>query len=203
MSALNADAKNGKSFYLKTKGEAEELLRSNSSGIEITIFRPSVIFGKKDSFFNRFAKLLKISPLFFPLACYKTKFSPIYVLDLVEMMTNSIKDPDSYNKSYQLCGPKTYTLKELVSYTSKTLGFNCLIIPLNNVLSRIQAKIFDFLPGKPFSTDNYLSAQTDSICECNDLFRYNIKATAIEDVVPQYLSGYEYRSFYSKFRNNS
>ena len=56
LSALNADAKNGKSFYLKTKGEAEELLRSNSAGIEITIFRPSVIFGKKDSFFNRFAK---------------------------------------------------------------------------------------------------------------------------------------------------
>tara|TARA_B100001250_G_scaffold69254_1_gene55579 strand:+ start:315 stop:1271 length:957 start_codon:yes stop_codon:yes gene_type:complete len=203
LSALNADTKNGKSFYLKTKGEAEELLRSNSAEIEITIFRPSVIFGRKDSFFNRFAKLLKISPLFFPLACHKTKFSPIYILDLVEMMTNTIKDPESYNKTYQVCGPKTYTLKDLVSYTSKTLGLKCLIIPLNNVFSRIQAKIFDFLPGKPFSTDNYLSAQTDSICECNDLFKYNIKATAIEDVVPQYLSGYEYRSFYSKFRNNS
>ena len=86
LSALNADTKNGKSFYLKTKGEAEELLRSNSAEIEITIFRPSVIFGRKDSFFNRFAKLLKISPLFFPLACHKTKFSPIYVLDLNQLL---------------------------------------------------------------------------------------------------------------------
>ena len=164
ISALGADAKNGKSFYLKTKGEAEKLLRSNSVGIKTTILKPSVIFGKKDSFFNRFAKLLKICPFFFPLACYKTKFSPIYVLDVVEMIAKSINDPNSYNKSYQLCGPKTYSLKNLISFTSETLDLKCVIIPLNNTLSYIQARVFDFLPNKPFSTDNYLSAQTDSIC---------------------------------------
>ena len=202
ISALGADAKNGKSFYLKTKGEAEKLLRSNSVGIKTTILKPSVIFGKKDSFFNRFAKLLKICPFFFPLACYKTKFSPIYVLDVVEMIAKSINDPNSYNKSYQLCGPKTYSLKNLISFTSETLDLKCVIIPLNNTLSYIQARVFDFLPNKPFSTDNYLSAQTDSICECNDLFRYNIKPTAIEDIVPQYLAGYKYHSFYSMFRKN-
>ena len=202
ISALGADAKNGKSFYLKTKGEAEKLLHSNSVGIKTTILKPSVIFGKKDSFFNRFAKLLKICPFFFPLACYKTKFSPIYVLDVVEMIAKSINDPNSYNKSYQLCGPKTYSLKNLISFTSETLDLKCVIIPLNNTLSYIQARVFDFLPNKPFSTDNYLSAQTDSICECNDLFRYNIKPTAIEDIVPQYLAGYKYHSFYSMFRKN-
>ena len=202
ISALGADAKNGKSFYLKTKGEAEKLLRSNSVGIKTTILKPSVIFGKKDTFFNRFAKLLKICPFFFPLACYKTKFSPIYVLDVVEMIAKSINDPNSYNKSYQLCGPKTYSLKNLISFTSETLDLKCVIIPLNNTLSYFQARVFDFLPNKPFSTDNYLSAQTDSICECNDLFRYNIKPTAIEDIVPQYLAGYKYNSFYSMFRKN-
>ncbi len=202
ISALGADAKNGKSFYLKTKGEAEKLLHSNSVGIKTTILKPSVIFGKKDSFFNRFAKLLKICPFFFPLACYKTKFSPIYVLDVVEMIAKSINDPNSYNKSYQLCGPKTYSLKNLISFTSETLDLKCVIIPLNNTLSYFQARVFDFLPNKPFSTDNYLSAQTDSICECNDLFRYNIKPTAIEDIVPQYLAGYKYHSFYSMFRKN-
>ena len=202
ISSLCADSKNGKSFYLKTKGEAEKLLRSNSVGIKTTILKPSVIFGKKDSFFNRFAKLLKICPFFFPLACYKTKFSPIYVLDVVEMIAKSINDPNSYDKSYQLCGPKTYSLKNLISFTSETLDLKCVIIPLNNTLSYFQARVFDFLPNKPFSTDNYLSAQTDSICECNDLFRYNIKPTAIEDIVPQYLAGYKYHSFYSMFRKN-
>jgi nucleoside-diphosphate-sugar epimerase len=201
MSALNADAVNGNSHYLRTKGEAENLLHSNNAGINVTSFRPSVIFGRDDSFFNRFANLLKMTPLFFPLACHATKFAPVYVLDVAEMMARSIKDPDSYNQRFQLCGPDTYTLEDLVNYTANAIGVKRAIISLNDILSRIQAAIFDFVPGKPFSTDNYLSAKTDSICECNDLARYNIRATAIESVVPQYLTNYSYRSHYTEFRS--
>jgi len=197
VSALNADSKNAKSFYLKTKGKAEELLHSNKIGMKVTSFRPSVIFGKSDSFFNRFANLLKMTPIFFPLACYKTKFAPIYVLDLVEMVIKAINDSSSYDRKFNLCGPKIYTLKDLVAYTAKTMDKKCIIIPLNNFFSLMQAKIFDFIPGKPFSTDNYLSAQTDSICKSNDLKLYNINPTPIEDIVPKYINNYNYDSFYS------
>lgn len=203
MSALNADATNGKSHYLRSKGEAEDLLHSNNSRINVTSFRPSVIFGKHDSFFNRFAGLLKITPLFFPLACHATKFAPVYVLDVAEMMARSLNDPKSYNQRFQLCGPKTYSLKDLVNYTAQTLGLKRTIISLNDILSRIQATFFDFVPGKPFSTDNYLSAKTDSVCECNDLARYNIQATAIESIVPQYLNNTSNRSAYMQFRIES
>ena len=203
MSALNADATNGKSHYLRTKGEAEDLLHSNTAKIHVTSFRPSIIFGSGDSFFNRFAKLLKMTPIFFPLACHSSKFAPVYVLDIVEMMVRSLKDPDSYGQRFQLCGPRIYTLKELVSFTAKTIGVNRKIIPLNDILSRVQATIFDFVPGKPFSTDNYLSAKTDSVCECNDLMRYGIRPTAIESVVPQYLTNHSYRSRYTEFRSTS
>lgn len=203
MSALNADAQKGLSHYLRTKGEAEDLLHSNTAGIHVTSFRPSVIFGKNDNFFNRFANLLKMTPLVFPLACYKSKFSPVYVLDVVEVMTRSLIMPESYEQRYQLCGPKTYTLEELVKYTAKVLGIKRTIIPLNDILSRIQAAIFDFMPGKPFSTDNYLSAKTESICEVHDLARFDIDATAIESVVPQYLIHYTYRSRYTEFRSES
>ena len=197
VSALNADSKNAKSFYLKTKGKAEELLHSNKIGMKVTSFRPSVIFGKSDSFFNRFANLLKMTPIFFPLACYKTKFAPIYVIDLVEMVIKAINDSSSYDRKFNLCGPKIYTLKDLVAYTAKTMDKKCIIIPLNNFFSLMQAKIFDFIPGKPFSTDNYLSAQTDSICKSNDLKLYNINPTPIEDIVPKYINNYNYDSFYS------
>ncbi|GJM05117.1 MAG: complex I NDUFA9 subunit family protein [marine bacterium B5-7] len=203
MSALNADALNGKSHYLRTKGKAEDLLHSNNTEINVTSFRPSIIFGKNDNFFNRFASLLKMTPLFFPLACHASKFAPVYVMDVAEMMTHSIKDPESYNKKYHLCGPQTYSLKELVTYTSQTLGLKRKVISLNDILSRIQAAVFDFVPGKPFSTDNYLSAKIDSVCECNDLVRYNIKATAIESIVPQYLNNTSYRSAYMQFRSAS
>lgn len=203
MSALNADTINGKSHYLRTKGEAEDLLHSNNAGINVTSFRPSIIFGENDSFFNRFVSLLKITPFFFPLACHATKFAPVYVLDVTEMMTRSLNDPQSYNKKFQLCGPQTYSLKDLVNYTAQTLGLKRKIISLNDILSRIQATVFDFVPGKPFSTDNYLSAKTDSVCECNDLTRYNIQATAIESIVPQYLNNTSYRSAYMQFRCES
>ena len=138
-----------------------------------------------------------MTPIFFPLACYKTKFAPIYVLDLVEMMIKAINDSSSYDRKFNLCGPKIYTLKDLVAYTAKTMDKKCIIIPLNNFFSLMQAKIFDFIPGKPFSTDNYLSAQTDSICKSNDLKLYNINPTPIEDIVPKYINNYNYDSFYS------
>ncbi len=203
ISALNADAVNGKSHYLRTKGEAEDLLHTNTANIHVTSFRPSIIFGHGDNFFNRFAKLVKMMPVFFPLACHSSKFAPVHVLDLVEMMTRSLNDPVSYSQKFQLCGPRVYTLKELVCFTAKTLGVTRKIIPLNDILSRIQATVFDFVPGKPFSTDNYLSAKTDSVCECNDLMRYGIQPTAIESVVPQYLTSHSYRSRYTEFRSTS
>ena len=203
MSALNADASNGASHYLRSKGRAEDLLHAAGPELRVTSFRPSVIFGPNDSFFNRFARLLRFTPLCFPLACHNARFAPVYVLDVVEMMARSLKDPDSYDRKYQLCGPKTYTLRELVEYTAKVIGLRRRIIPLNDRLSRLQAAVFDFVPGKPFSTDNYLSAQTDSVCEANDLARYALTPTALESVVPGYLKRRSYRSAYARFRRRS
>ena len=203
MSALNADASNGASHYLRSKGRAEDLLHAAGPELRVTSFRPSVIFGPNDSFFNRFARLLRLTPLCFPLACHNARFAPVYVLDVVEMMARSLKDPASYDQKYQLCGPKTYTLRELVEYTARVIGARRRIIPLNDRLSRLQAAVFDFVPGKPFSTDNYLSAQTDSICETNDLARYALSPTALESVVPGYLKRRSYRSAYARFRRRS
>lgn len=203
MSALNADAETGKSHYLRTKGVAEDLLHNNTAGIQVTSFRPSVIFGRSDSFFNRFAKLLKLTPLVFPLACYNSKFAPVYVLDVVEMMARTLKAPASYGERYQLCGPRTYTLQELVQYTADILGLKRKIITLNDIVSRLQAAIFDFVPGKPFSTDNYLSTKVDSVCSVHDLARFDIEARSIESIVPSYLTHHNYRSRYTEFRSEA
>ncbi|MEE9552357.1 MAG: complex I NDUFA9 subunit family protein [Gammaproteobacteria bacterium] len=204
MSALNADAVNGPSYYLKSKGEAEGLIHAAAvHGIRVTSFRPSVIFGHDDNFFNRFAALLKMTPIFFPLACPYTKFAPVFIEDVAEAIARSIKDPDSYGKRFNLCGPHDYTLQELVCYTAKQLGIRRLVIPLSDILSRIQATVFDFVPGKPFSTDNYLSTKVDSICSHNDLTKLGIEPTALEAVVPKYLSRQFQRARYDTFRRQS
>ena len=203
MSALNADPKKGTSYYLKSKGAAENLVHlAAKQGLHVTSYRPSVIFGPDDSFFNRFARLLKMTPFIFPLACPKSRFAPVYVGDVADAFVKTLSDPNSYGQRYDLCGPETYTLQELVSYTASCLGITRHIIPLGDLVSRIQAALFDFVPGKPFSTDNYLSAKLDSICEKNDLSKLGITPMTIKAIVPQYLANKKQRARYYQFRRH-
>lgn len=210
MSALNADAEKGSSHYLKTKGKAENLVHA-AANINVTSFRPSVIFGPGDSFFNRFAQLLKISPLIFPLACANARFAPVYVEDVALAFVKTLNDPDSYDQRYDLCGPKQYTLLELVKLTSSLCGRKRLIIPLPDLVARIQGLFFDLfgfcftLLGieKPFSTDNYLSTKMPSVTEENDLLNLNIPPQYLEGIVAQYLSGTSKRNQYYHFRQHA
>lgn len=205
MSALNADADNGSSHYLKTKGEAEHLaLAAESYDLHVSAFRPSVIFGPDDRFFNRFAKLLKLMPWLFPLACPKARFAPVYVEDVAEAFTRALKDSDCYGQAYDLCGPHEYTLQQLVEYTAECTDTKRSVIPLNDLLSRLQARVFDFVPGKPFSTDNYRSAKIDNVCtDGSDLIAFGIDPTAVEAVVPRYLGHRNMRSRYYEFRREA
>jgi NADH dehydrogenase len=183
MSALNADAQRGTSNYLKTKGAAEDYLHANAGGVAVTSFRPSVIFGPDDSFFNRFAALLKI-PGPFPLACPKARFAPVYVGDVAEAFARSLDDPATFDQRYDLCGPRVFTLRELVDYTVEAMGERKPIVELNDTLSRLQAKVLGVMPGRPFTMDNYRSMQMDSVCEHDGLGRLGIVPTDVDAIIP-------------------
>ena len=188
MSALHADAQQSPSYYLKSKGQGEDLVhRASSEGLAVTSFRPSVIFGENDAFFNRFSHLLKLAPLVFPLACPHSKFSPVYVGDVVHAFVAALKIPETIGQRYDLCGPKIYQLYDLVTYVMTLTGHRRLIINLPNVMARIQAWLLEFVPGKPFCRDNYRSLQIDSVCKQAFPAVFNLKPAAIESVVPQYL----------------
>ena len=183
MSALNAKP-NGPSFYLSTKGKAENYVKTFcDEAISYTIFKPSVIFGEKDSFLNRFASLLKITPGLFPLACPDARFAPVYVGDVAKKMVQSINDKASFDQTYNLCGPNIYTLKELVQYTANICGYKVKVIGLPNSLSKLQANVFEYVPGKPFSKDNYKSLSIDSICEDSAACM-----TSLQAIAPCYLN---------------
>jgi NADH dehydrogenase len=186
MSALHADAEHGPSLYLRSKGEAEQLvIEAEQHGLHVTRFCPSVIFGPGDSFFNRFASLLQFAPVF-PLACPGARFAPIYVEDVARAFMLSLTDDNTIGQAYNLCGPNTYTLKELVSYTAHCCGYRRLIIGLNNTASALQARVLGLLPGKPMSYDNYLSLTVDSVCEEDFPARFGTPVP-LEEVVPAYL----------------
>lgn len=202
MSALNADACVGASHYLRTKGEAEDLVhRENSHEFRVTSFRPSVIFGPRDRFFNRFAKLLRLCPFVFPLACASTRFSPVYVGDVTQAFVTTLNIPEATGKRYELCGPHEYTLQQLVEYTAEVMDLSRRVIPLSDKLSLRQAKLLQMLPGKPFSQDNYSSLQVNSVCAGeNGLQALGIHPVALESVVPKYLGRRSQRARYHEFR---
>ncbi len=202
MSALNADAQMGRSHYLRSKGLGEELVHA-AQGLHTTSFRPSVIFGPEDSFFNRFAALLKFSPLIFPLACPQARFAPVYIGDVAKSFALALNEMASFGQHYELCGLRIYTLKQLVEYTAHVINVRRKIIGLNDGLSRLQARIFDRLPGKPFSLDNYYSLQTDSICRSPFPALFNILPASIEAIVPNYLNRPEQKARFRDYRRGA
>lgn len=182
ISSLNAKI-DQMSDYLHTKGKAEDfILNEMSSFCNTTIFRPSIVFGEEDSFFNKFAKLLKFIPIF-PLACPYARFQPIYVGDLTDFMISCISNIETYNKKIDTVGPKIYTFSELIKLTTKTMGIRRVIIPLNDSLSKAQAYVFQNLPGKLFTIDNYYSLQIDSVSENGYMGK-----TTVEQTLPNYLN---------------
>lgn len=188
MSALNAKAKTGNSFYSLSKGEAENLVHAaNSETLHATVFRPSVIYGPGDSFLNKFAKLLKWSPGIMLLPSSEAIVSPVYVGDVVGAIAASLNERETYGQSYELCGPKAYSLKQLVSYTAHVTQQRRLIIGLNDSTSRILAHIMEYFPYKPYSVDNYLSALIPSVCKNPFPMVFNIHPVSLETIVPSYL----------------
>jgi len=193
MSALGAQSGSAPSRYLRSKGEGANALQVElGSKVPWTIFCPSVIFGPDDSFTNRFAGLLRFMPGFFPLACPDARFAPVYIGDVVEAFARAIDREDTHRQRYQLCGPREYSLREVVEYLAQVSNHKRRIVGLSDGLSRIQAAIMEFLPGKPFSRDNYLSLQIDSTCEADSgepgFTALGIEPVAMEKIVPQYLA---------------
>ncbi len=188
MSALNA-SKEGPSKYLRTKAEAEDQLHqlSASDGFEVTTFRPSVIFGPGDSFINRFADLLRIAPKVLPLACPNARFQPVYVEDVAACFVKAIHHHDTFGKRYNLCGPQSYTLFELVTYIADLIHARCRIVQLSDWQSRLEAGVMQWLPGKPFTLDNYNSMKVDSVCDGQFPEVFDVTPQPLAAIAPAYL----------------
>lgn len=200
LSALNANPQEKNSHYLRTKGQGEDWIHS-IEGMQVTTFRPSVVFGEDDNFINRFANLLKIAPFFFALPSAYAKMAPVWVEDLVEVMLKTLDDPNHYGERYSLCGPQVYTLQEIVEYTAKVMGLKRYIIPLKNNLSHLTGNFMELIPGKPYSVDNYQTSRVDSICQHNHFAQFNSVPHSLESILPTYLNSSTQRSmFYSHLR---
>ena len=203
MSALAATSA-APSKYLRSKAEAEQrVLAFQSQGQgQVTIFRPSVIFGPGDSFINLFAKLIKALPVVV-LACPKARFQPIFVDDVARAFVHSLDQSATFGQSYNLCGPHQYALRDLIALIASLLGKRRPIIGLGPRLSYLQAWLMEWLPVKLMTRDNVDSMKVDSVCDCEFPAVFGFKPASLESVVPQYLRGVTPRAKYALFRNRA
>jgi len=203
MSALGADA-NAPSEYLRSKAVGEAAAHAQAShGMQVTSFRPSVVFGPGDRFLNMFAQLLRLAPGILPLACADARFAPVYVGDVVKAMVRCLEQDDTAGQRYELCGPQEYTLAELVSYTARLLGLKRRIVALPDALSRLQAQVMGVLPGSPFTMDNYRSMQVPNVCTDNGFAHLGITPVSLESVAPGYLGGSGKDRLYTALRTSA
>jgi NADH dehydrogenase len=161
MSALGA-ASDAQSMYLRSKADGERVVRE-ASGLDVTVFRPSVVFGEQDHFLNLFARLQKLFPVV-PLACSEARFQPVYVGDVAHAMVEALDTLQTDGRIYELAGPRIYTLRELVRIAGLAVGHPRLILPLPPALGRLQAFVMELLPGPTLlSRDNLDSMAADNI----------------------------------------
>lgn len=189
MSGLKADSRSGPSHYLRTKGAAEDYVRRECADgrPEAVIFQPSVVFGPRDQFVNKFASILRITPGFLPLACADSRFAPVYVGDVAEAFVRCVDRRDAAGRTYQLYGPEVMSLGDIVRLTARTIGVPRAVLPLPRFVARAQAAVMDFVPGKPFSTDNFRSASVDSVGDRDGLADLGIARTPFAATVATYL----------------
>lgn len=200
MSALGADP-DGPSMYQRSKGRAEQAVRE--SALAWTIFQPSVIFGAEDGFLNMFARLAAIAPVL-PIGGAGVKFQPVWVEDVARAFVNSLDNEATFGKTYELAGPKVYTLRELVRFAASAAGHPRPVVALPDGIARLQARLMELAPGEPLlSRDNIDSMKRDNVASRQPYVpapELGITATPMEPEASLYLAGLHPRSRFGGFR---
>ncbi len=198
MSALGA-SRDAPSEYLRSKGVGEEAVLA-ADDVATTVFRPSVIFGPEDRFLNLFAELAAVLPVL-PLGSPQARFQPVYVSDVVRAFVAALAMPESAGKRYELCGPRVYTLRELVEYACEVSGRRPLVIGLSEGLSSLQARLMELSPVPLLTRDNVRSMRMPSVCAVGQGPQpFGFTPTTLEAAVPGWLAPARPRDRYSKMR---
>ena len=192
----------GPSEYLRSKGRGEAVLLHSpaSAALDITVLRPSVIFGSGDKFLNMFAKLQSVVPVM-PLAGARARFQPVWVEDVALAVVRALeRAPDPFARAalpriIEACGPDVYTLADLVRLAARLSGVRGgagrPVVALPRWLARVQARLMELAPGEPLmSLDNLDSMKIDNVASgaVPGLDVLGITPARLEPVAAHYLS---------------
>jgi NADH dehydrogenase len=190
VSALGADA-NSQSAYARTKAAGEANARALVP--DTVIFRPSIMFGPEDTFFNRFAAMARIAPALPLIGGGHTRFQPVFVGDVAAAIAIALDGNARAGTTYELGGPEVKTFKELMELMLREIGRKRLLVPIPFAIARMQAFFLEFLPTPPLTRDQVIQLRTDNVVsveaerEGRTLAALGITPTAMESVLPSYL----------------
>ena len=188
VSALGV-APDAPSRYLRSKAAGEQVWRE--SGLDVTVLRPSVIFGARDRFLNLFAQLQALAP-FVPLGGAHARFQPVWVEDVAEAVVRCLDQPATIGQVFECAGPQQFTLADLVRLAGRLSGHPRPVLPLPGALARLQALVMECLPGEPLmSRDNVDSMQVPNVATPGQpgLEALGVQASGVEGVAAGYLGG--------------
>ncbi|HEX5785269.1 MAG TPA: complex I NDUFA9 subunit family protein [Burkholderiaceae bacterium] len=189
VSALGAAA-DAPSLYLRSKAAGEAVLEA--ADLDLTVLRPSVIFGAGDHFINLFARMQQVLPLV-PLAGARVRFQPVWVQDVAQAIVHAVAHPDTIDQTLEATGPDVYTLAQLVRLAGQAVGCPRPVLALPTALAYFQALLMELLPGTPLmSTDNISSLEVDNVASETDdgqvtLADWGLTPAHLEDVLPTFL----------------
>jgi len=197
ISALGASL-SSPSMYQRSKARGEAVMLS--SGLDVTVLRPSVIFGAEDKFLNTFARLQQVFPVI-PLAAATARFQPVWVEDLADAIVRCLGDAETSGQIYEACGPEVFTLRQLVEFAGRYAGVNAgkgrPVLPLPAPLGRLQALLMELAPGEPMmSRDNLDSMASDNVAtgKLPGLQALGVQPASLEAIGPSYLGAQGLRS---------
>jgi NADH dehydrogenase len=206
VSALGAELQ-GPSKYQRSKARGEAVLQG--AGLQLTVLRPSVIFGAEDKFLNLFADLQGIAP-FMPLAGSGTRFQPVWVGDVARAVVTCLQKPETIGQTYELCGPDVLSLGQLVKLAGQWAGVNQgrgrPVIGLPMWVGWLQAAAMELAPGEPLmSRDNLASMKVDNVATglLPGLAALGITAASVAGVAPTYLGHRGPRSKLNRWRSGA
>ena len=174
-SSINAPSK-----YLQSKAKGEKYIKKECVNCSWTILKPSIIFGKEDKFINLFYKMIKYLPVVLLISPY-AKFQPIFVNDVVDIIIKSIDDKKTFNKSYDLGGPKIYSFLEILKLVAYWQKKNIWILPLGKKISYIMVRILECLPLKIITRDNLKSMSVENTTKINDAYQFKERLKTLSE----------------------
>ena len=198
LSAIGADVTSD-SHYARTKGEGERAVRDTIS--TATIMRPSVVFGPEDQFFNKFATLLSMAPPYLPLPLLigggATKFQPAYVDDVADAIAAALESPAARGKTYELGGPRIYTLRQILEFIMDETGRRRVLAPAPFAVAPALGALGELAHWIPFfdppiTRDQIRLLKRDNVVAPDALAfaDLGVSPRTVEAIVPAYLARY-------------